>query len=87
MSRNLVIHRFFCLNCGKESMPLPRSKGHQHGKLHRKKLYCYHCKQEINHVECKTDEDVYEFKIDFENGVFKDEAEESLRTVRMSCLG
>ena len=40
--------------------------------------YCPHCKVEINHVECKNDEDVYEFRLDFEEGVFADEIEESL---------
>ena len=58
-----------------------RKQGFQHGKMHRKKLYCIHCKQEINHVECKTYEEVEEFRINFENGVYKDEAEESIRYI------
>jgi hypothetical protein len=36
---------------------------------------------EINHVECQTDEDVYNFRADFEEGVFIDEIEESLAHV------
>ena len=40
------------------------------------------CKQEVNHVECKNFEEVEKFKEDFENGVFVDEAEESISYVR-----
>jgi hypothetical protein len=36
---------------------------------------------EINHVECQTDEDVYNFRVNFEEGVFADEIEESLAHV------
>jgi hypothetical protein len=39
---------------------------------------------EINHVECQTDEDVYNFKLDFEEGVFADEVEESVAHVGSS---
>ena len=78
MGKNYKMHRFFCIQCGKEGIPIPRKQGHQHTRFHRKKLYCPYCKVEINHVECKSDEDVYEFKLDFEEGVFADEVEESL---------
>jgi hypothetical protein len=39
---------------------------------------------EINHVECQTDEDVYNFRVDFEKGVFANEIEESLAHVGSS---
>ena len=81
MSKSHKTHRFFCLACGEEGIPLARRQGHQYGKFHRKDLYCYHCRQDCNHIECKTDEDVFEFKTNFENGVYKDEAEESLSYV------
>jgi hypothetical protein len=42
---------------------------------------------EINHVECQTEEDVYNFRIDFEEGVFADEIEESLAHVGSSGFG
>lgn len=74
-------HRFFCINCGNESIPIQRNKGFKHKRFHRKKLYCYHCGLEVNHVECKNEEDVYEFKLDFESGVFADEVKESLAHV------
>ena len=86
-NKNYQMHRFFCIQCGNEGIPIYRKQGHQHGRFHRKKLYCPHCKVEINHVECKNDEDVYEFRIDFEEGVFADEIEESLAHVGSSRIG
>ena len=65
-------------------MELFRKRGFQHERFHRKKLYCPHCKLELNCIECKNDEDVYEFKENFEKGAYKDEAEDSLHYVRMS---
>lgn len=75
-------NRFFCLNCGEEGIPLPRKKGQQREKFHRKKIYCIHCQNTVNHIECKTIEEVEKFKEDFEQGVYKHEAEESLAFVR-----
>ena len=80
-------HSFYCINCGKESIPIPRKRGHQHARGHRKDLYCPYCQKTVNHVECKTYEDVIQFKEDFANGVFKDEATNSLSFVRSSWLG
>ena len=87
MSRNYKTHSFWCIQCGKESIPLMRPQGHKHERFHRKKLYCPHCKVEINHVECQSEDDIYDFKLDFEEGVFKDEVEESLAFIRDSRLG
>ena len=41
----------------------------------------------VNHIECKTYDDVIEFKENFENGVYKDEAEASLSYVGNSRIG
>ena len=88
MARNdYAEHSFYCINCGKKGIPLMRRQGFKHGKMHRKKLYCPFCKTEVNHIECKTPEEVEEFKINFENGVYKDEAKESLSFVGASCVG
>ena len=84
MAKNYQTHRFFCIKCGKEGIPLARKQGHKHERFHRKKLYCPYCKMEINHVECQTDEDVYNFRVDFEEGVFANEIEESLAHVGSS---
>lgn len=73
-----VEHSFYCVQCGNKGIPIRRKYGHQHGKMHLKKLYCIYCKAEINHVECKNLEDVENFKKNFEDGVYLDEAEKSL---------
>ena len=75
-------HSFYCTQCGNEGIPIMRKEGHQHGRFHRKKLYCLHCKKEINHIECKTYADVIEFKENFKRGVYKNEAEASVCFVR-----
>ena len=68
------VHRFFCMNCGREGIPLSRRISGQKERFHRKKLYCIYCRQEVNHVECKTEQDVMDFKINFENGVYENES-------------
>lgn len=78
------IHSFYCLNCGKKAMDLPRKKGHKHKDFHRKKLYCPWCKMEINCIEIKDKTQEEQFKIDFKNGVYNDEKEISLDHVRNS---
>ena len=75
-------HDFYCIKCGHKGIPLSRKQGHQHERFHRKKLFCIYCQQEVNHIEFINDEDLAEFKRNFENGVYKDEAEESVSYVR-----
>ena len=75
-------HDFYCLKCGNKGMPCRRKSGHQHKRFHRKKLYCIYCGQEVNHIECKNEIDVREFRLNFERGVYKDEAQESVSYVR-----
>ena len=71
-------HDFYCIKCGHKGIPLSRKQGHQHERFHRKKLFCIYCQQEVNHIECKNDEDVYEFKENFEKGVYENEVKDSL---------
>ena len=71
-------HDFYCIKCGNKGIPLLRQRGFQHSDNHRKKLYCIYCKTEVNHVECKNMIDVENFKRDFENGVYVNEAEDSV---------
>ena len=84
---NFAEHSFYCIRCGNKGIPLMRKQGFQHERMHRKKLYCMFCKEEVNHVECKSLEDVEEFKRNFENGVYIDEAEESVSHGRSSGIG
>lgn len=79
--RAMRFNTFMCMNCGKSAMMLPRPVGHQYQSGHRKRLYCPHCKLEVNCVECKDDEEIFYFKEDFEAGRFKEECEESLKFI------
>lgn len=68
----IEFHSFWCPVCGNKAMDLPRNYGHQHKDFHLKKLWCPHCKQERNTIECKDDEDVFIFKLNFEEGAYSD---------------
>lgn len=85
--QSMALHDFYCINCGNKGIGLMRKQGFKHQGMHRKKLYCVHCKCEVNHVECKTFDEVEEFRENFANGVYKDEAKESLSFVRSACIG
>lgn len=80
-------HSFYCISCGNKGIPLSRQQSHKHSKMHRKKLYCINCRCEVNHIECSTFDQVEEFKFNFQNGVYKNEAEESLSFIRGARLG
>ena len=80
-------HKFFCLYCGKAGIPLARKIGKQKKGFQRKKLYCYHCQNTVNHIECRTTEEVEIFKTEFAKGVYENEAKESLDFVRGSRIG
>lgn len=79
---SMVAHRFFCMNCGAENLPVWRKASYKHEKHHRKALYCPKCRCEVNHIECRTDEEANEFRIAFENGEYKEEAAESIAYIK-----
>lgn len=79
-------HSFYCINCGKKGIPVWRDKSHLHAKNHRKVLYCPFCQETVNHVEVTTFEQAERFKEDFEKGVFKDEAAQSISYVRSTRI-
>lgn len=72
------IHTFWCPNCGNLAIPLSRPRSCKRERLHRKMLYCYHCKDTFNCIECKTDDEIKEFQENFKNGVYKDEVKQTL---------
>ncbi len=83
MARNSYdSHDFYCMKCGRKGIPLPRKRGLQHEKFHRKKLYCLSCKEEVNHVECRTYAEKEKFLEDFSNGVFTEEAKASVEFIQ-----
>lgn len=50
---NVQISDFYCTKCGNRSIPLARRDGHYREAGHLKKLWCWHCKEEINHAEVR----------------------------------
>ena len=80
-------HEFYCINCGHATIPLAREKGHKHKAFHRKKLYCPWCKQTCNCIEIRNLAEKEKFLEDFERGVYKNEAADSLSFVRSGGLG
>ena len=79
-------HRFFCLKCGHENLPIYRKVGHQHKKYHRKKLYCPYCGTEVNHIEIRNDEEAYLFRKEFETGAYEEEALASIEYVKEKII-
>lgn len=77
-NRNFMINDFYCMACGTKGLSLPRKAGKEHEIFHRKRLYCPNCRMEVNHIECRNDDEAYEFKIAFELGEFVEEANESI---------
>lgn len=80
-------HKFYCMNCGRQGIPIARKRGHLHKSAHRKKLYCIWCKCEVNHMEIRNAEEEAEFLENFKNGVYKDEVADSLAVCGNSRLG
>mgnify|MGYP004637869535 CR=1 FL=1 len=70
-----IFHDFYCINCGNKSYTLPRKTSKLKEQFHRKVLFCPCCKKDINHVECRNEEEVKEFKEAYDNGEYIAEAE------------
>lgn len=75
-------HSFYCLNCGKKGIPIWRNKGHLYSKNHRKVLYCPFCQVMVNHLEVRNSEEAFKFHEDFEKGLYKEEAQESIQYLK-----
>jgi len=45
-------------------------------------LWCPYCGMEVNHIECRNDSEVYEFKQAFEAGEYKEEVAQSLAFIK-----
>jgi hypothetical protein len=50
-------------------------------------MYCFNCKVEVNHIECRDELDAYEFKCAFEEGEYINEAKESMAFIGNTGLG
>lgn len=53
MSKQPVISDFYCTQCGKKGIPIPRKNGNQRERGHLKKIFCIYCNEEVNHVEIR----------------------------------
>ena len=84
--RDWDFHNFYCINCGNRGIPIARAGNKLKGKNHRKLMYCPTCKHTVNHIECRNQFEVEEFLEDFKNGVYEDEAKESLSYCG-NCIG
>ena len=65
--KNMELHSFYCINCGEKTYELMRSRSHQYSRHHRKVLYCPHCKQTVNCIECRNDEKFIRYINYFDN--------------------
>lgn len=79
-------HSFYCMQCGNKGIDLMRKTSRQRNKHHRKKMYCPYCKCEVNHVECRNDQEVKEFKEAFAAGEYREEAQQSIEYIKKENL-
>ena len=79
--RNYTEHKFYCINCGRAGIPIMRPDSRKHEHHHRKKLFCLTCKTEVNHIECSNSDEINEFLTNFKEGVYLNEAKDSISHV------
>ena len=66
---------FYCTECGKKGMPLPRKEGQMREAGHLKKIYCLYCGRETNMVEIRpigTGYTLQDFEDEMRYGNFRD---------------
>lgn len=78
MSKSWATHDFYCINCGAKGIPLIRKQSSRKGVNHRKNMYCIRCKHTVNHIECRSAEEVKQFLSDFNAGKYAEEAKADL---------
>ena len=65
-----MIHKFYCTRCGNEGIPIFRRGNQRREAGHLKKLYCLHCKEEVNHAEICDNYTYNSFMLEFNLGNF-----------------
>ena len=63
-------HEFYCCKCGNKGINIARRRGQYREQGHLKRLYCIHCKQEVNFCECDSNYTHEDFLFEFKNGNF-----------------
>ena len=71
------LSEFWCIKCGRKGIPILRNRGNVKEKGHRKALYCITCKETINHIETRNEEEERIFQEEFTAGKYEEEAERS----------
>ena len=63
---------FYCTKCANRGIPIVRTRTHEREGGHLKRLYCLHCKEEVNMVECKpfTKYDYNDFIFEYKHNNF-----------------
>lgn len=75
-----TIHEFYCTQCGKCGIPVPRKLGSLRECGHLKMLYCIFCGKVTNHAECISGS-AYSAKIfeeEFQSGNFDEEGKRKI---------
>lgn len=74
---NMLISDFYCTQCGNKGIPIPRKKNAFRESGHLKKLYCIHCKKEINHCEIRpfSNYSYQNFLMEFKLGRFTEDGQ------------
>ena len=79
---NQILTDLFCLNCGNKGIPIYRKRNGIREAGHRKALYCIHCRETVNHYECRNSSEIYDFKQRFAAGEFAEEAKNSIAYIK-----
>jgi len=74
---------FWCINCGNKGIPVMRERGRKREAGHRKALYCITCRTTVNHIETRNEEEARQFREDFDAGLYKEEAKQSIAYASM----
>ena len=78
MRGKVEMHDFYCPKCAEKIYTLPRQVNHKYQKHHRKKLWCWKCRLELNCIEVRNDTEAKEFKELWKAGTFKEEVANSI---------
>lgn len=89
--RDFLISDMYCCKCGNRGLSIPRKNGRYREAGHLKKIFCYHCGEEVNHAEIRPigDYNLADFKLEFDMGRFVDGeriAIKDLENCKENCL-
>lgn len=70
---NVTISDFYCTQCGKKALMIPRQQSKQREPGHLKNIFCIYCQKENNCVEIRpigTKYNYQDFLVEFEHNNF-----------------